>query len=174
MTAIELEYRDATCRTCSTHVSDFLGRYLKPGETAPPGWCGCETSPVYEPVPCYQAVCDHCGQHVTEYGEWNALTPEWFLWESLPDWRHIWGRDLCPSCWFINDNDQIQEVPAVTEPIQSVEVIPFVAGVYMVKLRHIERDYSGDVVRTARAGVAIVNEKTARQLVAEAGKEWPL
>ena len=28
MTAIEIEYRDATCRTCSTHVSDFLGRLL--------------------------------------------------------------------------------------------------------------------------------------------------
>lgn len=62
----------------------------------------------------------------------------------------------------------------MTEPIQSVEVIPFGAGVYMVKLRHIERDYSGDVIRTARAGISIVNEKTARQIVANAGKEWPL
>lgn len=113
MTAIELEYRDATCRTCSTHVSDFLGRYLKPGETAPHGWCwcGCDTPSLYEPVTCYQAVCDHCGQHVTEYAEWCAIgpTPE-AMWDFMEDWQHIDGRDLCPKCWFINDNDQIQEV----------------------------------------------------------------
>lgn len=62
----------------------------------------------------------------------------------------------------------------MTAEPQSVEVIPFGAGVYMVKLRHIERDFTGNVVRTARAGVAIVNEQTARQIVTNAGKEWPL
>ncbi|MBC3178128.1 hypothetical protein [Corynebacterium lujinxingii] len=62
----------------------------------------------------------------------------------------------------------------MTDPIRSVEVIPFGAGVYMVKLRHIERDFTGHVVRTASAGIAIVNEKTARQIVTNAGEEWPL
>lgn len=109
MSAVEIEYRDATCPKCGALASEYLERYLRPGEIPFFGICHCDVPLVYEPVCCYQAVCDHCGEHVTEYDQWSALTPEWFLWDSLPDWRHINGRDLCPSCWLINDNDEIEE-----------------------------------------------------------------
>ena len=108
MTAIEIEYRDATCPRCGALASEYLERLLQPGELVE--MCDCGVEPEYTPVSCYQAVCDRCGEHVTEYGDWRALTPEWWLWESLPDWQHIDGRDLCPSCWWIDDNDQIREV----------------------------------------------------------------
>ena len=112
MSTVEVEYLEATCPRCGALASEYFERYLRPGEIPFFGICHCDVPLVYEAVSCYQAVCDHCGLHVTEYGEWSALTPEWFLWESLPNWRHIDGRDLCPNCWFINDNDEIEEVDA--------------------------------------------------------------
>lgn len=112
MSTVEVECRDAKCPRCGRTEAEMTESLLGPGEEVPEEWHDYHAPPVYETVICYQAVCDHCGLHVTEYGEWNALTPEWFLWESLPDWRHLYGRDLCPSCWFIDDNDKIQEVDA--------------------------------------------------------------
>ena len=109
MGTVEVECRDAICPECGRRDSEATERLMDKGETVPDEWFDYHAPPVYEAVTCYQAVCDRCGEHVTEYGEYNALTPEWFLWESLPDWRHIWGRDLCPNCWFINDNDEIEE-----------------------------------------------------------------
>ena len=112
MSTVEVECRDAKCPKCGRTYADENEALLGKGEEVPEDWHADHAPLVYETVTCYQAVCDHCGLHVTEYGEWNALTPEWFLWESLPDWRHIDGRDLCERCWFINDNDEIQEVDA--------------------------------------------------------------
>lgn len=110
MSTVEVEFREATCPRCGALASEYFERYLRPGEIPFFGICYCDVPLVYEKVFCYQAVCDRCGQHVTEYGEWSALTPEWWLWDSLPDWRHLYGRDLCPSCWFIDDNDEIEEL----------------------------------------------------------------
>ena len=108
MSTVELEFQNAECPKCGVEVLESFERYLRLGETAE--LCDCGVEPEYTPVSCYQAVCDHCGEHVTEYGEWSAIGPEWWLWESLPDWQHIDGRDLCERCWFINDNDEVQEV----------------------------------------------------------------
>lgn len=108
MSTVEVEYRDAECPVCGVEALEYFDRYLRTSELVE--MCGCGVEPEYERVYCYQAVCDHCGDHVTEYGEYNALTPEWFLWESLPDWQHIGGRDLCSACWWMNDNDEIKEV----------------------------------------------------------------
>ena len=112
MSTVEVECRDATCPECGSKNSEDTEALMGPGETVPDEWFNYHAPPVYETVTCYQAVCDHCGEHVTEYGEWSALTPLWFLWESLPDWQHLGGRDLCPECWWIDDNDEIQEVTA--------------------------------------------------------------
>lgn len=110
MSTVEIEYREATCPKCGALASEYLERYMQPGEIPFFGICYCDVPLVYEPVCCYQAVCDHCGEHVTEYAEWSAIgtTPE-DMWEYLPDWQHIDGRDLCEKCWFINDNDEIEE-----------------------------------------------------------------
>lgn len=110
MSTVEVEYREATCPKCGALASEHFERYLRPGEIPFFGICHCDVPLVYEPVCCYQAVCDHCGEHVTEYGGWKAMTPRWVLWECLPDWQHLGGRDLCPCCWFYNDNDEVQEV----------------------------------------------------------------
>lgn len=110
MSTVEVEYRDAVCPKCGHKNSEYAEALMDKDETVGDEWFDCHDAPVYETVICYQAVCDRCGDHVTEYGEYNALTPEWFLWESLPDWQYIDGRDLCPSCWWVDDNDDIQEV----------------------------------------------------------------
>ena len=112
MSTVEVECRDATCPECGRTESEMTESLLGPGETVDESWFDYHAPPVYETVICYQAVCDRCGLHVTEYGEWSAIGPEWWLWESLPDWQHIDGRDLCERCWFINDNDEVQEVGA--------------------------------------------------------------
>ena len=108
MSTVEVEFQNAECPMCGVEALEYFDRYLRPEEVVE--MCDCYYEPEYTPVYCYQAVCDRCGEHVTEYDQWSALTPEWFLWESLPDWQHIDGRDLCPSCWWIDDNDEIQEV----------------------------------------------------------------
>ena len=110
MSTVEIEYREATCPKCGALASEYLERYMQPGECLFFGICYCAVPPVYETVPCYQAVCDHCGHHQEDYGDWCAIgtTPE-DMWEYLPDWQHIDGRDLCEKCWFINDNDEIEE-----------------------------------------------------------------
>lgn len=110
MSTVEVEFQNAECPKCGVEALEYFDRYLRTSELVE--MCDCGVEPEYTPVSCYQAVCDHCGLHVTEYGEWSALTPEWFLWESLHGWRHIDGRDLCPSCWWIDDNDEVQEVSA--------------------------------------------------------------
>lgn len=111
MSTVEVECRDAKCPKCGRTESEMTESLLGPGETVHESWFDYHEPPVYETVICYQAVCDHCGEHVTDYGdEWIAVTPRWMLWECLPDWERIGGRDLCPSCWFINDNDEIEEV----------------------------------------------------------------
>lgn len=110
MSVVEVEYRDATCLKCGHKNSEYAEALMDKDETVGGEWFTYHDAPVYETVVCYQAVCDRCGEHVTEYGEYSAITPEWFLWESLPDWQHIDGRDLCPSCWWVDDNDDIQEV----------------------------------------------------------------
>lgn len=111
MSTIEIEYRDATCPKCGHRDSEATESLLGPGETVPEDWHDYHAPPVYEAVSCYQAVCDRCGKHVTDYGEWCAVgpTPE-AMWEFMEDWQHIDGRDLCPSCWWIDDNDQVREV----------------------------------------------------------------
>lgn len=113
MSTVEVECRDATCPKCGRTESEMTESLLGPGETVPEDWHDYHAPPVYETVPCYQAVCDHCGQHVTEYGDWCAIgpTPE-AMWAFMEDWQHIGGRDLCPSCWFYNDNDEIEEIQA--------------------------------------------------------------
>lgn len=113
MSTVEVECRDAICPECGRRDSEDTESLLGPGETVHESWFDYHAAPVYETVPCYQAVCDHCGEHVTEYGEWSAIgpTPE-AMWECLPDWQHIDGRDLCERCWFYNDNDEIEEVGA--------------------------------------------------------------
>lgn len=110
MSTVEVECRDATCPECGRRNSEDTEVLMGPGETVHESWFGYHAPPVYETVTCYQAVCDRCGEHVTEYGGWKAVTPRWVLWECLPDWQHINGRDLCERCWFYNDNDEIQEV----------------------------------------------------------------
>lgn len=110
MSTVEVEFQNAECPKCGVEALEYFDGYLRPEEVVE--MCDCGVEPTYTPVSCYQAVCDHCGLHVTEYGEWSALSPESWLWESLPDWEHIGGRDLCSSCWWIDDNDQIREVGA--------------------------------------------------------------
>ena len=112
MSTVEVECRDAKCPKCGHRNSEYTERLMDKDETVDESWFDDHAPPVYETVICYQAVCDHCGEHVTEYDQWNALAPEWFLWDALPDWEHINGRDLCPNCWFINDNDEVKEVDA--------------------------------------------------------------
>lgn len=112
MSTVEVECRDAKCPECGRTYADENEALLGKGEEVPEDWYADHEPPVYETVPSYQAVCDRCGEHVTDYGECNALSPEWWLWESLPDWKHIDGRDLCPNCWRYNDNDEIEEVDA--------------------------------------------------------------
>lgn len=110
MSTVEMEFREATCPKCGALASEYLERYLRPGEIPFFGICYCDVPLAYETVHCYQAVCDHCGEHVTDYGDWCAIgpTPE-DMWDFMEDWQHINGRDLCERCWFINDNDEIQE-----------------------------------------------------------------
>ncbi len=109
MSTVEVEYRDAECPKCGRDAVWIYERYLRPGETA--DLCDCGVEPVYTPVHCYQAVCDRCGEHVTDYGEWCAIgpTPE-DMWDYLEGWEHIGGRDLCETCWCIDENDEITEV----------------------------------------------------------------
>ena len=109
MSTVEVEYREATCPRCGALASEYLERLLQPGELV--DMCDCGVEPEYTPVSCYQAVCDHCGHHQEDYGDWSAIgpTPE-DMWDLREDWQHIGGRDLCPRCWFINDNDEVQEV----------------------------------------------------------------
>ena len=113
MSTVEIECRDAQCPKCGALASEHFERYLEPGELAFFGICYCDVKPVYMPVHAYQAVCDRCGEHVKDYGECSAIGPTpGAMWEYLPDWEHIEGRDLCPCCWHYNDNDEIKEVDA--------------------------------------------------------------
>jgi hypothetical protein len=112
VSTVEVECRDATCPECGRKNSENTEVLMGPGETVHESWFDYHAPPVYETVTCYQAVCDHCGHRETEYDQWNAVAPRWALWECLPDWQHINGRDLCPECWWIDDNDEIQEVTA--------------------------------------------------------------
>lgn len=109
MSTFEVKCRDATCPKCGRKNSEDTEFLMGPAETVPDEWFDYHAPPVYETVICYQAVCDHCGEHVTEYGEWYAFSDRWMLWDCLPDWQHIDGHDLCERCWFINDNDEIEE-----------------------------------------------------------------
>lgn len=115
MSTVAIEYREATCPKCGALASEHLERYLRPGEYPFFGICYCEVPLVYETVHCYQAVCDGCGQHVTDYGDWSAIgnTPE-DMWEFLPDWEHPGGRDLCEKCCSTNENDESHEAEKET------------------------------------------------------------
>ena len=112
MSTVEVECRDATCPKCGRKNSEDTEFLMGKGETVHKSWFDYHAPPVYETVICYQAVCDRCGLHVTDYGGWSALSPESWLWECLPDWERIDGRDLCERCWWIDDNDEIKEVDA--------------------------------------------------------------
>lgn len=109
MSTVEVEFQNAECPKCGVEAIEFFNRYLRTSELVE--MCDCGVEPEYTPVYCYQAVCDRCGEHVTDYGDWCAIgpTPE-AMWAFMGDWQHIGGRDLCPSCWWIDDNDQIREV----------------------------------------------------------------
>lgn len=113
MSTVEIECRDATCPDCNYTIHDLIESYLPKGEVVPEGWHHGHRPPVYTPVMTYQAVCDRCGWHVTDYGGWSSIgdTPGQ-MFECLPDWEHIGGRDLCPGCWQYNDDTgDIEEVP---------------------------------------------------------------
>lgn len=111
MSTVAIEFQNAECPKCGVEALEYFDRYLRPEEVVE--MCDCGVEPEYTPVHCYQAVCDRCGEHVTEYGEWCAIGPTpGDMWEYLEDWEHIGGRDLCPGCWHINNNDEIEEVAA--------------------------------------------------------------
>ncbi len=130
MSVVKLLYTDAKCPRCGMVWSDVNEWYLPYGNTVwdhivddygPYVWCDCGVEPIYLDAPGYQAVCDRCGQHVTDYGwhdgeimESMGPTPN-EMWECLPDWQHMNGRDLCEDCWWIDDNDEIVERPPLTE-----------------------------------------------------------
>ena len=110
MSVVKLLYTDAKCPKCGVEAVEIFDRYLQPGETVELCDCGVELE--YTPVSCYQAVCDRCGEHVTDYGDWCAIGPTLSdMWECLPDWLHLNGRDLCEDCWWVDDNDEVVERP---------------------------------------------------------------
>lgn len=111
MSTVAFECRDADCPKCRTNLFDVQERALRPGETVEE-LCECGVEPVYSTYYAYQAVCDRCGYHEEDYGGWAAIGPDpESMWECVDDWEHIGGRDLCPDCWFINDNDEPEELP---------------------------------------------------------------
>lgn len=116
MSTVEVECRDAKCPKCGRTESEMTEALLGKGEEVPEEWHDYHAPPVYETVICYQAVCDRCGERVTDYGDWCAIGPTpGEMWECLPDWQHLDGRDLCEDCWWIDDNDEIVERPPLTE-----------------------------------------------------------
>lgn len=133
MNVVKLLSTDAQCPKCGIVWSDINSWCLPHGdriegyldEDEGTCWCDCGVEPVYEDVPFYQAICDRCGLHVKDYG-WHdgsivqAVGPRVLdLWESLPDWQHLDGRDLCEDCWWIDDNDKIVERPPLAEKEES-------------------------------------------------------
>lgn len=130
MSVVKLLYTDATCPKCGIVLSDINSWCLPHGdliegyldEDEGTCWCDCGVEPVYEDVPSYQAVCDRCGLRVEDYGWWDGApirsmgpTPG-EMWECLPDWQHLDGRDLCEDCWWVSDDDdKIVERPPLTE-----------------------------------------------------------
>ena len=62
------------------------------------------------PVTYYQAKCDRCGYIETDYGEFSAMADRsdviTLAYES--GWESIGDLDLCPDCYFINDDDEVE------------------------------------------------------------------
>lgn len=130
MSVVKLLYTDAKCPKCGIVWSDVNEWFMTHGHTVwdhlvddydPYIWCGCDVAPIYSDAPGWQAVCDRCGLHVKDYGWHDGAIVQSMgptpgeMWESLPDWQHLDGRDLCEDCWWIDDNDEIVERPALTE-----------------------------------------------------------
>ena len=73
MSTVAIEFQNAECPMCGVEALEYFDRYLRPEESVEMCDCGVELE--YTRVYCYQAVCDHCGEHVTEYGDWAAIGP---------------------------------------------------------------------------------------------------
>lgn len=114
MSTVEVEFQNAGCPKCGVEALEYFDHYLRTSELVEMCDCGVELE--YTPVSCYQAVCDHCGKHITNYGDWCAIGPtQEAMWDSLPDWKHLDGRDLCEDCWRVSD-DEIMDEPHEVAP----------------------------------------------------------
>lgn len=97
MSTVAIEFQNAECPKCGVKALEHFDRYLQTNELVE--MCDCGVEPTYTRVDCYQAVCDRCGEHVTDYGDWAAIgpTPD-AMWECLPDWYHTPAGDFCEAC----------------------------------------------------------------------------
>lgn len=65
------------------------------------------------PVTYYQAKCDRCGYIEEDYDDFSAFADSVRVLDevySYHDWVDIDGRDLCPDCYVLNDDEEPVEV----------------------------------------------------------------